>query len=94
MIKERVSMSIEVQAQSTPNPNAVKFTANQTLFDSSTSLKKGDSSDHPLATQLLKIEGVDNIFGINNFVTVNKTAEANWDDLLPHIQSAFEAAYE
>ncbi|MFB4162824.1 NifU N-terminal domain-containing protein [Alteribacillus sp. JSM 102045] len=82
---------MEVQAQSTPNPNAVKFTADQVIFDGSTSLKKGDDTDHPIAKALLQIEGVDNIFGYNDFVTVNKTMDAEWDDLMPKIQQAFNA---
>jgi hypothetical protein len=85
-------MALEVKAEPTPNPNAVKFTANQPLFEGSTSLKAGDETEHPLAKALLNIEGVDNIFGINDFVTVNKTSDAEWDDLLPKVQQAFEAA--
>lgn len=87
-------MPLEVKAESTPNPNAIKFTATQPLFKGSTSLKKRDETDHPLAAALLSIEGVDTIFGINDFVTVNKTMDANWDDLMPHIQKAFDTAYE
>ncbi|WP_158736051.1 NifU N-terminal domain-containing protein [Alteribacillus sp. YIM 98480] len=81
---------MEVQAQSTPNPNAVKFSADQVIFDGSTSLKKGDETDHPIAKALLQIEGVDNIFGYNDFVTVNKTMDVEWDDLMPKIQQAFD----
>ncbi|QDI92084.1 scaffolding protein [Salicibibacter halophilus] len=81
---------MNVQAEPTPNPNAMKITADQTIFESSTSLKKGEETDHPVAKKLLGLEGVDNIFGINDFVTVNKTEDANWDDLLPQIEQAFE----
>ncbi|QQK78737.1 NifU N-terminal domain-containing protein [Salicibibacter cibi] len=81
---------MNVQAEPTPNPNAMKFTADQTIFEQSTSLKKGEETEHPFAKKLLVIEGVDNIFGINDFVTVNKTDDANWDDLLPEIEKAFE----
>lgn len=87
-------MSIEVQATATPNPNAVKFTANKPLFEATVSLKQGDDTDHPLAKALLAIDGVDNIFGINDFVTVNKKPEVNWDDLMPGIQKAFEESYQ
>lgn len=87
-------MSIEVKVESTPNPNAVKFTATQQLFEGSTSLKKGAETDHPLATALLSIEGVDNIFGLNDFVTVIKTADAIWDQIIPEVQNAFDKAYK
>ncbi|WP_091276813.1 NifU N-terminal domain-containing protein [Alteribacillus persepolensis] len=82
---------MEVQAQSTPNPNAVKFTADKAIFEGSTSLKKGDDTDHPIAKALLQIEGVDNIFGYQDFVTVNKTMDADWDELMPKIEEAFAA---
>lgn len=87
-------MPLEIKVESTPNPNAIKFTATQPLFEGSTSLKKGDITDHPLASALLSIEGVDNIFGINDFVTVNKTLDANWDELIPQVQQAFDEVYK
>lgn len=87
-------MSIEVKIEATPNPNAVKFTATQQLFEGSTSLKKGAETDHPLATALLLIEGVDNIFGLNDFVTVIKTVDAIWDEIIPEVQKAFDQVYK
>lgn len=84
-------MAIEIQPEPTPNPNAMKFTANQTIFDSdgSVSANKGDVSDFEILNQLLAIDGVANVFGYQNFITVNKTLDANWDDLLPQIEKAF-----
>ncbi|MBU9721833.1 MULTISPECIES: NifU N-terminal domain-containing protein [Bacillaceae] len=89
-------MAIEVRAEATPNPNAMKFTANQVLFEGtgSASFKKGEETDHSLAKELLQIEGVDNIFGFQDFVTVNKEMDAEWDALLPKIEEAFQKAYE
>lgn len=88
-------MSIEVRAEATPNPNAMKFTANQVLFEGSgsASFKKGDDTDHPLAKELLALDGVDNIFGYQDFVTVNKEMTANWDELLPKIEEVFTKVY-
>jgi hypothetical protein len=59
----------------------------------STSLKSGDETDHPLAGALLRIEGIDNIFGIKDFVTISKTADAEWDTILPQVQDAFKSVY-
>ncbi|SFE72207.1 NifU N-terminal domain-containing protein [Alteribacillus iranensis] len=80
---------MELKVDQTPNPNAIKFTAQETLFEGSTSFKKGDNPDHPLAQALLEIDGVDNIFGYGDFVTVNKTMEADWEDIIPKIQEAY-----
>ncbi|PSL48508.1 scaffold Nfu/NifU family protein [Salsuginibacillus halophilus] len=85
-------MSVQLQVDPTPNPNAMKITANETLFSDSTSVKKGESSGHALADALVQIEGVDNVFGFGNFVTVNKTADASWDPILDEVEKAFEEA--
>ncbi|MGJ9382546.1 NifU N-terminal domain-containing protein [Salipaludibacillus sp. CF4.18] len=89
-------MAIEVRGEPTPNPNAMKFTANKVIFEGSgsASFKKNDETDHPLAKELLALEGVDNLFGYQDFITVNKEAGADWDSLLPDIQAAFEKVYE
>lgn len=89
-------MAIEVRGEPTPNPNAMKFTANQVLFEGSgsASFKKNQETDHPLAKELLGLDGVDNIFGFQDFVTVNKEPDADWDALLPKVQEVFEKVYE
>ncbi|BBI35459.1 NifU N-terminal domain-containing protein [Cohnella abietis] len=88
-------MAVEINIQETPNPNAIKINTSERVFEGpkSTSLKSGAETDHPLAQALLSIEGVDNIFGINNFVTVTKTAEADWDEISPKIKEAFKVVY-
>ena len=83
-------MSISIRKDMTPNPNAIKLTANTKLFDGRYIAKKGDNVDNSLAEQLLAIEGVDNIFGYEDFVTVNKTSEASWEQLYPQIEAVFE----
>ncbi|MFD1956975.1 NifU N-terminal domain-containing protein [Paenibacillus thailandensis] len=89
-------MSIQISFQETPNPNAVKVNASAAIFEgpSSISLKSGAAADHPLAAALLGIEGVDNIFGIRDFVTVTKTPDADWDAIIPQIEEAFDNVYE
>lgn len=89
-------MAIQITVQNTPNPNAVKITANQVIFEGtgSTSVKSGGETDHPLAAALVAIDGVDNIFGIRDFVTVSKEPEADWDSIIPQVQEAFDKVYE
>ncbi|QYR21076.1 NifU N-terminal domain-containing protein [Paenibacillus sp. sptzw28] len=89
-------MPIEINVQPTPNPNAIKISTNETIFPgpASTSLKSGDKTDHPLASALLSIEGIDNIFGIRDFVTISKKADAEWDAILPRVEEAFKTVYE
>lgn len=89
-LHKRRNREMTLRVDQTPNPNAMKFTAEKTLFDNSTSLKKGDSTDHDLAYALLQIEGVDNIFGYGDFVTVNKKMDADWENIIPEIQEAYK----
>ncbi|MDQ0092127.1 hypothetical protein J2T12_005600 [Paenibacillus anaericanus] len=88
-------MAIQINVQNTPNPNAIKISTSETIFEGprSTSLKVGDETEHPLAKALLSVEGVDNIFGIKDFVTISKKADANWDAILPQVEEIFDKVY-
>jgi hypothetical protein len=39
---------------------------------------------------LLAVPGVTSLFFLNDFVTVSKKPEANWDDILPKVKEALE----
>ncbi|MEX2104469.1 MAG: NifU N-terminal domain-containing protein [Bacilli bacterium] len=88
-------MAIEINVQETPNPNSVKINTSERIFEGprSTSLKSGADTDHPLAHALLSIEGIDNIFGINDFVTITKKPDAEWDKILSKVEEAFKVVY-
>lgn len=82
---------MDVKVEATPNPNAMKFTSNNgAIFEGRVVNKKGDKADHPLVQQLLEIDGVDNIFGFQDFLTVNKTFDADWDKLMPKVGEIFK----
>ncbi|MBB6453013.1 adenine-specific DNA methylase [Salirhabdus euzebyi] len=80
-----------VVAQGTPNPNAMKFTVNTDIFtgDGSISVMAGQTSEHAILNDLMKLEGVDNVFGYKNFITVNKTFDAEWNELVPKVEEVF-----
>ncbi|WP_433945575.1 NifU N-terminal domain-containing protein [Paenibacillus sp. SN-8-1] len=86
---------MEIDVQYTPNPNSIKISTSEQLFEGprSTSLKRGDATDHPLAKALLSIEGIDNLFAVNDFVTITKTPDADWDTILTHVEEAFNVVY-
>jgi len=81
-----------VRAEVTPNPNALKFTADKLIFegDDSISVMPGDTSEHDIMNDLMKLSGVDNVFGYQNFITVNKEFDAEWDDVSPKVLEVFE----
>ncbi|HLR64225.1 MAG TPA: NifU N-terminal domain-containing protein [Pseudogracilibacillus sp.] len=81
-----------VRPEGTPNPNAVKFTTDKLIFEGTDSISvlPGDVSEHEILNDLMKIEGVDNVFGYQNFITVSKFFDVEWDDLLDPIMAVFE----
>ncbi len=83
---------MSVFAEATPNPNAMKFTAGKDIFsgDGSISVMPGQTSEHDILNDLMKLEGVDNVFGYKNFITVNKTFDADWNQLIPKVEEVFE----
>lgn len=80
-----------VRAEATPNPNAIKFTTDSLIFqgDGSISVMPGTVSEHEIMNDLMALEDVDNVFGYQNFITVNKQFDAEWDVLTPKVQEVF-----
>ncbi|GGH73090.1 hypothetical protein GCM10010978_10600 [Compostibacillus humi] len=80
-----------VRVESTPNPNAKKFSADVAIFegDNSISVMPGDTSEHAILNDLMKLDGVDNVFGYQNFITVNKKFDAEWDDIIDNVKKVF-----
>ena len=82
---------MSVRAELTPNPNAIKFTTDSIIFegDGSISVRSGETSEHEIMNSLLKLEGVDNVFGYQNFITVSKEFTADWDELTAKVKGVF-----
>jgi len=76
-----------IRPETTPNPNAIKFTTDTMIFegDASVSVMPGDVSEHEVMNDLMKLKDVDNVFGYQNFITVNKQMDADWDILTDEI---------
>lgn len=81
-----------VRPEATPNPNAIKFTTNKLIFegDASISVMPGQTSEHEILNDLMELEGVDNVFGYQNFITVNKQFDAEWDEVTPRVLEVFK----
>ena len=80
--------------EETPNPNAVKFILREPV--SNGVAKQYGSADQaagdPLATSLFDIGNVVSVFYMDRMITVEKTDEADWDDLLPTLAVPIRAA--
>lgn len=84
-----------IVVQGTPNPNAAKFTVDRRLIEGRAGVSYFDAntaSENALAKRLFAIEGVESILIAEDFVTVTKSANAVWDDIVPKIEDAIKEA--
>jgi Fe-S cluster biogenesis protein NfuA len=79
-----------IQTESTPNPATLKFLPGQTVLEAGTAdFPTPEASDKsPLAARLFGVQGVRGVFFGNDFVTVTKTDDAEWDHIKPAILGA------
>lgn len=72
-----------VYAELTPNPNTMKFVADRVIFNSNDPVEFKTAQEamghSELAAQLFSFPFVGGVFIANNFVTVTKSQELNWD---------------
>jgi Fe-S cluster biogenesis protein NfuA len=80
--------------QETPNPNAVKFILKEPVsHGTSHSFKTLDSAaDDALAKSIFDVGEVVSIFYMDKMITVEKTDEAEWDEILPELAVPIRAA--
>lgn len=72
---------VTVYAESTPNPNAMKFVVNKKIVDDVFEFKSIDETkDSPLAKSLFGFEFVKEVFFDFNFVSLIQNPGNNWDE--------------
>ncbi len=71
--------------QETPNPNAVKFILKEPVsHGTSHSFKSVEEAvDNALAKSIFDVGEVVSVFYMDKMITVEKTDEADWDEILP-----------
>jgi Fe-S cluster biogenesis protein NfuA len=84
--------------ESNPNPNSLKFVANYLLVPEGESYDfpdKDSARNAPLAYELFQYDFVRRIFYMNNFVTVTKSPDIEWEHITgiikDHIQDYLES---
>jgi len=80
--------------QETPNPNAVKFILKEPVSaGTSHSFKRSeDAAGDELAKSLFDVGSVVSVFYMDKMLTVEKTDEAEWDEILPALAVPIRAA--
>lgn len=79
---------VSIYTEMTPNPETMKFVANKLLYPGkSIDFPDADSAKpSPLATELFAFPFIKAVFIASNFVTLTKTNETDWDDVIPSIK--------
>lgn len=84
---------VEIRVEPTPNPNSAKFVLNREVpgGEMKSYMKPEDAAGDPLGEAIFAVDGVESVFMMANFITVNKAAAADWAELVPPLQEAIEA---
>jgi len=78
------------QAESTPNPNSLKFTTDDGPFlDGGMAAYSSaeEAADDPLARRLFSVAGVEDVFITPEFVTVSKASGVDWNAVKPDVET-------
>lgn len=80
--------------QETPNPNAVKFILKEPVsYGTSHSFDAPEKAENDkLAKSLFDVGDVVSVFYMDKMITVEKTDEAEWDEILPALAVPIRAA--
>lgn len=82
------SPAISIYTEMTPNPETMKFVANKLIYPG----KSIDFPDieatgpSPLAAELFGFPFVKAVFIASNFVTITRTADADWEEIKPSLR--------
>ena len=88
-----------VQTQKTPNPNSLKFLPGKKVSDGGSYeiLNKSETNNY-LIRNILSINGVTGIFVGEDFLTVNKKKDENWENIqhivISHINEYYSEGNE
>jgi Fe-S cluster biogenesis protein NfuA len=72
----------------TPNPETMKFVANKLLYPGKSIdfPDEASATPSPLAKELFAFPFIRGVFVASNFVTLSKTTDSQWDDVIPTIR--------
>ncbi len=80
--------------EETPNPNAVKFLLKEPVTNgvARSFSSSSEAGEDALAKSLFDVGQVASVFYMDRMITVEKTDEADWNDLMPQLAVPIRAA--
>ncbi|HTS43308.1 MAG TPA: NifU family protein [Puia sp.] len=79
---------ISIYTEMTPNPETMKFVANKLLYPGKSIdfIDVESAKPSPLAIELFGFPFIKSVFIASNFVTLTRTSETDWNDVIPTIR--------
>lgn len=76
-------MSLNIDIQPTPNPNALKFILEYPVKNrgKSTYKKPSDAANNDMASSIFTIRGIDQIHFFQNVITITKFGYEDWEEI-------------
>ncbi len=83
-----VKSPVLIYTEQTPNPETLKFVTNRMLYQGTADFKTEELANQwsPLAASLFQRDEVHGVYICNNFVTVTKSPEHNWQSIMMELK--------
>ncbi|MHB8578226.1 MAG: NifU N-terminal domain-containing protein [Dehalococcoidia bacterium] len=88
--------AITVQAETTPNPESMKFTVNRVINTGApqTFSSPDQAFLSPLARALFAVPGVTGVFFLKDFVTIRRAAGTDWSAVTHGVEAALRGYFD
>ena len=81
-------MFYSIYAESTPNPEVMKFVSNRMLADKSIEfLTDDDAKQIPMIYKIFSLDYVESVFLSSNFISIKKKNDVEWGEVLIEIRN-------
>lgn len=90
------NMIVSIYTEMTPNPETMKFVANKLLYPGKSIdfTEQAQTEPSPLAQELFGFPFVRGVFIASNFVTLTKSPEALWEEIIPTVRQFLKTYLE
>jgi Fe-S cluster biogenesis protein NfuA len=87
---------VSIYTEMTPNPETMKFVANKLLYPGKSIdfPDEASATPSPLAKELFGFPFIRAVFIASNFVTLTKTADTDWSEVIPTIREFLKGYLE
>ena len=81
-------MFYSIYAESTPNPEVMKFVSNRMLADKSLEfLNSSEAKKIPMIQKIFSLPFVESIFLSSNFISIKKTSNLEWGEIILELRN-------